>query len=696
MKSKRLLIVIACLLVLAVSGWRITEHFKSQKAAPEGRPNPAAGGSNVVFSIADVPALGLGNLEDRKWIEYYYRHRELQNATGVLQRIAASAKDNEDSETTAHFFATIFRAEPARIKEVEAEAAKAHGAARAFLQKVATDVATNGISRLKDRKDLRRVWAEYLATGDVAKIDTILSAFDDLESGQTTALQSNICQLFFNVVPFHADVYYAVLEAARLADGTRQEKVQNLVDDLREKFDDPVNDPLTRAANFAHQGDYTNARALIKTAQGIFPDSARAQITIADVAEAEGKLQEARFAASRAVAMYPTLARYRYNLGRICFLLGDYKAAARSYEKAIELGYSSHAVWHAVARAYQESGNREDAIRCFKKYLQLEPHGPNELLVKQYLASVNQPVEEDPKDIVSMLHRGDYSVLEDRLSAILKEKKRNKYGASEISAAYEYLCSNPGGRFEFEKFKARFERWVAQRPKSHFAHAAYGNILIDEAWQARGGGWANTVTPEGWRLFEERLKKAREELEYAYELDPSDPIPPAHLITVAKGLSLDRSEMEKQFQRGIAVSPDECLLYEKKLGYLMPKWAGTEEEMFDFAREVATNSPPDSLAPLILVQAHWEIFNRSNKDRRYFQQPEVWNEMKGVYSRLCDKFPEAKERRNWFALTAFYAEDYETAARQLQIIGEDWIPSVWGSRSFFDRVRAKTEKKLKH
>ena len=34
---------------------------------------------------------------------------------------------------------------------------------------------------------------------------------------------------------------------------------------------------------------------------------------------------------------------------------------------------------------------------------------------------------------------------------------------------------------------------------------------VDFAWEARGNGLANTVTPEGWKLFRERLVLARQQ-----------------------------------------------------------------------------------------------------------------------------------------------------------------------------------------
>ncbi len=673
MKPQQIVLVIVCILALLVSGWRITSFLRTQ-AIPEAS-SLATGPldtSPIPAPSVDVPGLGLGGPEDRKWIEYYYRNPSRKEAATILRRIAGSAKGDENSDVTAHFFSMALHGETALIAQLEAQLGNRETSARDFLKKVAGDAGAQGDSMLQDQKGQRFLWAEYLATGDMARIDAILSVFDEPESDHNRQLQAAARDQMLKSAPFHADVYHAVLQAARLADGERLAGIQAIADRLRATLQEPVGNLLTRASNLANQGDCAQARHLVEEALRIFPDSVWAQETLARVAEIDGKLEEAQTAMRRAVAIYPMESGHYYALARICFLRGDYEAAARGYEKAIELGYPSPAVWHAVARAYQEKGDRENAIRCFKEYLKREPHGPNEFLVKGYLSSVKVVIKEDPNDIVAMLLRADYATLENRLATILHQKQRNELGASEISAAYETLCTNPGGRFGFETFMAHFERWASQRPESHFAHAAYGIVLTEHAWNARGDGWASTVTDEGWKLFNERLEKARKELERSYALDPTDPIAPAHLIRVALGLGLDRNEMEKQFQRGKAASPDEYDLYEMKLNYLKPRWHGSEEEMLGFAREVVKNAPEDSMAPLVLAKAHWDLYDQNGSDRRYFQRPGVWEELKPVYVKICKHFPKAMERQNWFALTAFYAGDYETVVRETQTIGDNW------------------------
>ena len=62
-----------------------------------------------------------------------------------------------------------------------------------------------------------------------------------------------------------------------------------------------------------------------------------------------------------------------------------------------------------------------------------------------------------------------------------------------------------------------------------------GQAGVDMAWQARGNGYANTVSAEGWKTFRERLAGAESDLEKAWQLDPKDVRIPLLMMTVCLG-----------------------------------------------------------------------------------------------------------------------------------------------------------------
>ena len=69
----------------------------------------------------------------------------------------------------------------------------------------------------------------------------------------------------------------------------------------------------------------------------------------------------------------------------------------------------------------------------------------------------------------------------------------------------------------FDEKAAILNKWLTAKPTSMVVKIAMPDLYYYYAWQARGTGYANTVTPEAWQLFSERLKQA---WTYIRDLDP--------------------------------------------------------------------------------------------------------------------------------------------------------------------------------
>ena len=80
------------------------------------------------------------------------------------------------------------------------------------------------------------------------------------------------------------------------------------------------------------------------------------------------------------------------------------------------------------------------------------------------------------------------------------------------------------------------------KPFKWLALMLEGERQIEVAWRARGNGFVNTVTTEGWNGFTEHLALARQSLTKAWELRPDLAAAPARMIYVALGDS-DLTEM---------------------------------------------------------------------------------------------------------------------------------------------------------
>ena len=123
----------------------------------------------------------------------------------------------------------------------------------------------------------------------------------------------------------------------------------------------------------------------------------------------------------------------------------------------------------------------------------------------------------------------------------------------------------------------------------------------------------------------------------------------------------------------------------------MPKWYGSREQMFVFARESAKKAPPKTVIPQILAEAHQEMYYRDDTREYYKKDPVAWKETKEVYERVLKDFPDANLHRNNFVLAAYRAGDFETARALFQRIGDRWDPEVWGNKKYFYEARKEVQ-----
>ena len=110
-----------------------------------------------------------------------------------------------------------------------------------------------------------------------------------------------------------------------------------------------------------------------------------------------------------------------------------------------------------------------------------------------------------------------------------------------------------------------------------------GHSEIAKAWEARGSGWAHTVSGEGWEGFSEHLARARAALERAWELRPDLPIAAAFLVTVSGGDAGD-AEMDKWFGRACEAEIDFWYAYKQYFWFNYPRWHGSTARMRRFAK----------------------------------------------------------------------------------------------------------------
>ncbi len=286
----------------------------------------------------------------------------------------------------------------------------------------------------------------------------------------------------------------------------------------------------------------------------------------------------------------------------------------------------------------------------------------------------------------------DYENAVPRLLALLKKDSRNE-------ALYEGLDKGLMAFGLGEKAESLHNRWTTLEPDSYVPLFSQGNFYIDYAWNLRGSGWSWTVSEQDRQKMREKMRLAHDNLEKALDLYPRDPRIPDSLMSVCIGSGGDPEEMEKWFHLAVQIDPNYFPAYRTRMKYLYPVYYGDEagQEMLSFVRQVAAKAPKGSRVPLLLADAHaqatgWFARRTGKNWKEYYQQPDVWKEIKQVYDAYLQVHPDSVIDRNKYAELAVFAKDYNEAVRQFQIIGTDIDTDVWSEKLFYECRREAFQK----
>jgi hypothetical protein len=222
--------------------------------------------------------------------------------------------------------------------------------------------------------------------------------------------------------------------------------------------------------------------------------------------------------------------------------------------------------------------------------------------------------------------------------------------------------------------------WQAECPDSTYPLVVMAGATIQHAWDARGDGFAGTVTEEGWRLFHERLVDARLLLEEAEAKGVKDAMLYCHLITLAMGEGVDRDQTMGWFKAGVQIDPHCQRLYESMARYLLPRWHGEEGDIDRFAKEVLELAPGE---PGLIAFANLAYFKRFNEPVSLFWGDYDRSTLVKSAEALVQENPEP-QALNFAAYAAWIAQDREAAKRFRGLMGDDVVERIWGNRQRYD------------
>jgi hypothetical protein len=232
----------------------------------------------------------------------------------------------------------------------------------------------------------------------------------------------------------------------------------------------------------------------------------------------------------------------------------------------------------------------------------------------------------------------------------------------------------------------RLQRWVSARPESITARVALALAYLDYAHDARGSGYANTVSRSGWKLFEERTAEARRILKAASVLPTKCPEWYVAMQMVSVNQSWSIAEARALFEQANKFEP-EYYTYARDLAYyLLPKWSGEPGNTEGFLKEIADRVGGDKGDILYFQVAAADYVICGCDDNPQLS----WDRIKRGFEASERHYGVSMENLNRIAYLASYfgERDPVYADKMFTRIGNQWDADTWRTKEDFDKIRA--------
>lgn len=267
-----------------------------------------------------------------------------------------------------------------------------------------------------------------------------------------------------------------------------------------------------------------------------------------------------------------------------------------------------------------------------------------------------------------------FDELEKQAAELRAQKEVFGNGSWKIAQFYDSLgCRDDEPESMWQLHVEIHEAWIAAKPESISARVAYADFLTEYAWHARGTGFSDTVTKEGWRLFGERLKTARNVLEEARALKQKDPCWWLTALTVALGQGWDHAQYRVLLDEAHAFEPT-FWGYDTSRAYsLLPRWHGEPGDWEAYAEESATRA--NGLGAEVYARIAMRL--RGFYDNIFRETKASWPRTKEGIEQLMKKYPESLDLLSNAAILATLAEDRPLAKELFDRLGDRYLPSAW-------------------
>lgn len=211
--------------------------------------------------------------------------------------------------------------------------------------------------------------------------------------------------------------------------------------------------------------------------------------------------------------------------------------------------------------------------------------------------------------------------------------------------------------------------WQQASPKSAAAMYAEAIYWHHYAWKARGGGYASTVSSEGWQLFRDRLAKAEAALDAPQLAGTQCPAPDTERIELMIDQGADETRLASVYTEAVRKYPEYHPLYFSMARQYQPKWGGSAAQYETFASGVAKLTK-NFEGMGMYARLYWLVdYNSGLPFRNQPQTAPYWDKLRAGFDDLMRLYPSSIHNLGKYADVACRSTDgalYRTLRTKLE------------------------------
>lgn len=266
-----------------------------------------------------------------------------------------------------------------------------------------------------------------------------------------------------------------------------------------------------------------------------------------------------------------------------------------------------------------------------------------------------------------------FDVLDPMLACLMRGSSRfasGRMGSSAVYWMFRRQMPAPGANLgEIQYIQA----WRQQRPDSIFSEFANLRYKYAMAWNSRGSGYAQSVSDDRWKVFNQGLVDTERALLGASNDLRQTPIWQNLLFATVLDTKDSQSQPRVVFDEGVKRWPTYYDFYEVGLSRLLPRWGGSWERVdsfVDYWSEQLKASEGESLYARLYVSV---ITNAATANQTKIN----WPRMKRSLDDLIARYPDPVHKNMAASVACAYGDPVYYKSAFQRIPANELNPAAW-------------------